>query len=78
MYARQGTRSVQRVLCLMFIMTIIVGRAVQGADDGSIDFNRDVRPLFSNHCFKCHGPDEEQREADLRLDTRQGALSTLR
>ncbi len=44
------------------------------ADD--IQFNRDVRPILSNHCFKCHGPDSASREADLRLDRREDAIDS--
>src|SRR5258705_10243887 len=37
-----------------------------------IDFDREIRPVFSDKCFACHGPDEKQRQAGLRFDTREG------
>ena len=47
------------------------------ADSSRVDFNFQIRPLLSDRCFKCHGPDEKARKGKLRLDTREGALKEL-
>src|SRR5204863_5193160 len=43
----------------------------------TIEFNRDIRPLLSENCSKCHGPDPKTREGNLRLDTKEGIFAEL-
>ena len=54
-------------LCLSFHQRIL-------ADD--ISFTRDIRPILSNKCYKCHGPDDDARVSEMRLDTETGLFHT--
>ena len=47
--------------------------AISRAED-PIEYNRDIRPILSDNCFACHGPDAKKREAELRLDVRDDAV----
>nr|MDQ3011407.1 DUF1549 domain-containing protein [Acidobacteriota bacterium] len=49
--------------------------AVRANDAKPVDFNREVRPILSDTCFACHGPDENQRKSKLRFDTKDGAFA---
>ena len=57
---------------LRFLLIIIF--LLPAAAVAAPDFNRDVLPIFSDNCFKCHGPDANARKAKLRLDLKEGAL----
>jgi hypothetical protein len=56
---------------LLAILGLSLGPARAAAP---LSFNRDIRPILSENCFQCHGPDKNQREAELRLDVREAAL----
>ncbi|TWU62081.1 Planctomycete cytochrome C [Crateriforma conspicua] len=57
--------------CWLWFVCVVTFASLASADD--IRFSRDVLPVLSDRCFHCHGPDESNREADLRLDIEDAA-----
>lgn len=62
---------------LLACICCVLGAALPARAAEPLDFNKQILPILANHCFTCHGPDEEERKAELRLDTAAGAMADL-
>ncbi len=68
--------SSSRLWYVVLVLNVCITDALAGgAPVGRVQFNRDIRPILSDKCFLCHGPDRASRKADLRLDLRTDALA---
>jgi mono/diheme cytochrome c family protein len=68
-----------RLTAALLTLAVLLASATRADDPPAtarkLDYNRDVRPILADNCFKCHGPDEKQRKAKMRLDTQDGLLA---
>ena len=58
-------------ISLAFVLGASLGAAANAAKP---DFDRQIRPILSDKCYMCHGPDAESRKAELRLDTKAASI----
>ena len=60
---------------LVLLITARGGAPLHAAEPSAVEFNRDIRPILSENCFQCHGPDAKARQGELRLDREEDAFA---
>src|SRR5206468_9213457 len=79
MICRQSemTRPPFLAITAALLSLLALSPAEAGSPPDKVDFNRQIKPLLSDRCYKCHGPDETARKAKLRLDQKEGAFKKV-
>ena len=66
-----------KIPCLSLAITLLIVTHAAAQTPRPVDFNREVRPILSDACFHCHGPDQAKRKAKLGLDTEEAARHVI-
>ncbi len=74
LFSTTMVRIMRNLASLLFVFVLFVSPSLNAEEP--IRFNQDVRPILSDKCFFCHGPDAAVRKADLRLDEREDAIAS--
>ena len=74
MFSSKLFRAINFTITLLAVGSL---HAIEPNSELKVDYDRNIRPILSDKCFKCHGPDSNQRQAGLRLDNRDGAIGKL-
>src|ERR1051326_6774232 len=78
LFSRLRKIRLQTITRAIALVSIVLGSlAMRSSAADTIDYNRDIRPILSERCYACHGPDQGKREAGLRLDLKDEAFKQL-
>ena len=78
-YIKQNIyNSILYIFLLGLISTIFLNCSTDRTSGQDITYNTHIRPILSDKCFKCHGPDANKRKSGYRLDTEEGAFAALK
>ena len=82
LYIRNVSLLEKSIICIAIAALAIACNSKGSSETASlpktVDYNFHIRPIFSDRCFKCHGPDAAQRKSNLRLDTEAGLYAALK
>ena len=74
-FTRFHGKSAWQAIFLQAAFTVLLLAPIMTTAAERVHFNRDIRPILTENCTDCHGPDANHRKADLRLDVREDVIT---